>query len=121
MSVPRALAVAAKSRAKIAGIDVVYRIGSVELPLRVVPGSTAYDEYSDEAAVLRRQTRDYLIETVLLVVEGVPFLPERGHLIEECVGCQTLQYEVIPIDGQNVFRYTDPYRVGVRIHTQQVS
>ena len=59
--------------------------------------------------------------TTDLLLAGVPVLPERGDRIRETQGATTYVYEVMAPGKEPHYRYSDPYRKTLRIHTKHVS
>ena len=103
-----------------ASIAIVYRRRESSVELRAVVGRTDWAAEETEGPVLAWQGRDYLIEAADLVLDGERTTPQRGDLIEEATGDATLTYEVLAPPGQDVWRYSDPQRVRLRVHTKQV-
>jgi len=64
--------------------------------------------------------RDFLIAPEDLILGGQKSLPERGDQIRETVGTQTFVYEVLAPAGEPEWRWSDPHRKLLRIHTKQV-
>jgi hypothetical protein len=65
------------------------------------------------------ESRDYLIDAADYAPTGAASEPQRGDRIIETVGGTEHIYEVMtPAPGAPVFRYTDRYRVRLRVHTK---
>lgn len=96
--------------------SVTYRRGEQTFVVLAMVGQTGFEQGDEAGAVIRQQVRDYLIRTVDLQLG----LPERGDQILEAAGDQLLVYEVLPLGDEPSWRYSDPYRLRVRIHTKQV-
>ena len=64
--------------------------------------------------------RDFLISAADLMLAGTAVLPERGDRISETQGTKTLVYEVMAPGGEPPWRWSDPHRKVLRIHTKQV-
>ena len=65
-------------------------------------------------------SRDYLIAADSLVISGTAVIPKPGDRIEELLNGQTLVHDVMsPDQGKPCWRYSDPYRRTMRIHTKQ--
>lgn len=78
-------------------------------------------EQADEFGVLHRiQSRDFLVLAADLVLGGEQTLPKAGDRVEETVGAKTYVYEVMAPGGEPPWRYSDPYRKTLRIHTKHV-
>ena len=102
---------------------VVYQRGSdtVELPATI--GETVFQIDDGGGALLRIESRDYLILAVDLVLGGPPatsIQPRRGDRIRETVGTQVFVYEVVGPGDEPCWRWSDSYRQTLRVHTKQV-
>jgi hypothetical protein len=83
-------------------------------------GQTVFAVDNGEGAALQVESRDYLIRAAHLVLGGGPVLPRRGDRIREVEGPQVFVYEVTAPGNEPHWRYSDPYRRTLRIHTKQV-
>ncbi len=63
---------------------------------------------------------DFLVRTEDLVLAEELTLPERGDRVREVGGGKVFVYEVMAPGKEPHFRYSDPYRKTLRIHTKQV-
>lgn len=110
----------AQQRTKHLTQQVVYRreTNSVTVPATI--GKTEF-EVDDEFGVVQRiESRDFLILASDFVLDGNLTLPERGDVIEEQAGNQTLQYEVTAPGKEPCWRYSDLYRQTLRVHTKLI-
>lgn len=99
---------------------VTYRRGLDSATVNASIGQTEF-EVDDGFGVLQKtESRDFLILAVELVLAGATVLPERGDRIEETVGTTTYVYEVMAPGNAPPWRYSDPYRKTLRIHTKLV-
>lgn len=102
-----------------AGRPVTYRRGADTAAVTATIGRTVF-ELDDEFGVLKKvESRDFLIPAADLVLSGVTVLPERGDEIDETQGSVTYTYEVMAPGKEPPFRFSDPYRRTLRIHTKQ--
>jgi len=105
---------------------VVYQRGSESVELAATVGRTLFEQADEFGVVHRTESRDFLVRAADLVLEGIPALPKAGDRIRETAGDQTFVYEVMafgsPTGGrpEPPFRYSDPYRRTLRIHTKHV-
>jgi hypothetical protein len=99
---------------------VVYQRGaeSVEVPATI--GQTVFQIDDGTGALLRTESRDYLVTAADLVLAGSPALPQRGDRIRETQGAQVFVYEVMAPGDEPHWRWSDPYRRTVRVHTKQI-
>ena len=100
--------------------SVIYQRGSdtVELPATV--GRTIFSLDDGGGALLRVESRDYLIRTAHLILGATPQLPKRGDQIHEMQDGVIYVYEVMAPGDEPHFRYSDAYRRTLRIHTKQI-
>jgi len=64
------------------------------------------------------QSADWIITTADLVLDESATLPVSGDLIVETAGGVAYTWEVMAVSGEPCFRYCDPSRVSLRIHTK---
>jgi hypothetical protein len=100
---------------------VVYQRGAESVELAATIGSTQFEQADEYAAVRRTESRDYLVRAVDLVIAGEQALPKAGDRIRESEGGVTYVYEVMAPGGEPPWRYSDPYRQTLRIHTKYVA
>lgn len=99
---------------------VTYSRGEASVEVQATVGRTVF-EIDDGAGILQKvESRDYLVLTADLVLDGEPTLPQAGDRIREADGAKTFVYEVMAPGGEPVWRYSDPYRKTLRIHTKHV-
>ena len=83
------------------------------------PSARPIREYTDGyGATIIDKARDYLVHAADLVLGGERTLPLAGDTIEETDGGETLLYEVTALGPEPAYRYSDPARVRLRIHTK---
>ena len=100
--------------------SVVYERGAASGEVPATIGRTVF-ELDDGFGVLERvESRDYLILAEDLVLEGQPTLPQRSDRIREPDGATVIVYEVMAPGKEPHWRYSDPYRKTLRVHTKQV-
>jgi len=100
---------------------VVYCRGSICLTLKATVGHTEFEQ-SDQYGTLRRtQSRDYLIRAEDLVIAGAQVLPQAGDRILETQTPVVYIHEVMAPGGEPPWRYSDPYRRTLRIHTKHIA
>ena len=108
-------------RTAYASRPVVYVRGtdSVEVPATV--GKTVFRLDKGYGAIERVEARDYLVLAVDLVLGGAAALPKAGDRIRETEGDKAFVYEVMAPGGEPCWRWSDPYRRTLRIHTKHVA
>ena len=99
---------------------VTYERGALQAEVQATIGRTVF-EVDDGFGVLEKfEARDYLVRAADLVLGGGVVLPERGDRIREIEGSTTHVYEVMAPGKEPPWRYSDPYRNRLRIHTKQI-
>ena len=101
--------------------EVVYRRDSLQATVLATIGKTDAEQESADGLVTRTEVRDYLINTASLVLGGVQTLPQRGDEILETDEGQVFVYEVLPRGSDRAWRYSDPFRLKLRIHTKLIA
>ncbi len=100
---------------------VTYARGIETVDVSASVGRTIFDVDNGFGVVERTESRDYLVLTDDLVLGGGRTLPERGDRVRELQGDQTFVYEVMAPGKEPHWRYSDPYRKTLRIHTKHVA
>jgi hypothetical protein len=91
---------------------------SAELPATV--GKTTFEVDDGYGVLVRHESRDFLVLAADLVLGDAPELPKRGDRIKETQGETVFVYEVTAPGKEPCWRYSDPYRKTLRIHTAQI-
>jgi len=99
---------------------VAYQRGVESLDVLATIGQTVFQIDDGAGALLRVESRDYLITAADLVLGGSQSLPQRGDRIRETQGSQVFVYEVMGPGDEPPWRWSDAYRRTLRIHTKQV-
>ena len=100
---------------------VVYARDGDEVTVPATIGKTTFEHDDGQGTIIRTQVRDYLVDTHLLELGGDTVLPKPGDQIRETEGDTVFTYEVMAIAGEPCWRYSDPFRNKLRIHTKLVS
>jgi hypothetical protein len=99
--------------------------GDQTVELNATVGQTVFrldDSYpSGAGGGVRVVSRDYLVQASDLVLDGQTVLPQRGDVIIEIAGDKSYVHEVMAPGGEPEWRYSDPQRTSLRIHTKQVN
>lgn len=99
---------------------VTYRRGSDEKQVQATVGRTEFEQ-ADEAGLIHRvESRDFLIRAADLDLGSEPIQPRAGDQLREQAGSQVLVYEINAPGGQPPWRFSDPYRRMIRVHTKLV-
>ena len=99
---------------------VVYQRGPDVKEVQATIGKTEFEQADDAGLIHRTESRDFLIRTADLDLGAGPILPRAGDQVRETVGTSVFVYEVNAPGGQPPFRYSDPYRRTLRIHTKHI-
>ena len=99
---------------------VTYQRGASTVALQATVGRTVF-RFDDHAGnVTRYVSRDFLVRASDLVLDGYPATPKRGDRIREPHGQRVMIHEVMaPGRDEPDWRYSDPDRQTLRIHTKQ--
>lgn len=99
---------------------VAYRSGNSEVELSATVGRTLFEQSDDRGLLSRVESRDFLVRAVDLVIGGEPVTPRAGDQVRETGddGVTLFIYEVMAPGGEPPFRFSDPYRRTLRIHTK---
>lgn len=89
--------------------EVTYRHGSSAKTIRAVAGRTVFRSTNDCGNWVRTETRDFIIRAGEL-----DFTPETGDVIV----FDGEEYEVLAPNGEPVWRWSDPHRTALRVHTK---
>ncbi len=100
---------------------VVYLRGGSFVEVVATVGQTTFEQADEFGGIQRLESRDFLIRTGELILDSEVVLPQAGDRIDETVGDQVFVYEVMAPGSEPPFRYSDPYRKALRIHTKHVA
>ncbi len=100
---------------------VLYQRGTDTVELVATIGRTAFEQADEFGVIHRIESRDFLVRVSDLVLATVQTLPKAGDQISETTGDQTFVYEVMAPGNEPPWRYSDPYRRTLRIHTKHVA
>jgi hypothetical protein len=99
---------------------VVYQRGAEAKEVLATIGRTEFEQADDAGLIHRVESRDFLVRAADLDLGAGPILPRAGDQVRETVGAQVFVYEVNAPGGQPPFRYSDPYRRVLRVHTKHI-
>ena len=101
-------------------VPVTYSRDEASVALQATIGQTVFEQRDDYGVIEKTESRDFLVRAEDLVLTGSATLPERGDRVREADGGKVYVYEVMAPGKEPHFRYSDPYRRTLRIHTKQV-
>lgn len=99
---------------------VAYQRGTDSKEVQATIGKTEFEQADDSGLIHRVESRDFLVRTEDLDLGAGLILPRAGDQVRETVGTNVFVYEVNAPGGQPPFRYSDPYRRALRIHTKYI-
>jgi len=100
---------------------VVYVRGTDSVEVSATVGKTVFRLDKGYGVIERVEARDYLILAADIVLGGAAALPKAGDRIREVEGNKAFVYEVMAPGNESCWRYSDPYRRTLRIHTKHVA
>ena len=103
-----------------AASSVLYRRGSLTVPVLAGRGRTTFELTDTSGILISIESRDFLISAANLLFDDIPALPEVGDRIIEIIGGELHAFEVSNFGVEQPYRFCDPYRHKLRIHTKYV-
>ena len=100
---------------------VTYERGVSSVDVAATVGRTVFEQADESGFIRKVESRDFLVRRTDLILDGSAALPKAGDRVRETDGSQTQVYEVMAPGGEPPFRYSDPYRNVLRIHTKHVA
>ena len=122
MSIAAAIKAAGKAAAKAGGVTVTVSRGSATI--EDVPATLGTSEFTTLAAdgsVVTIRSRDVLILAELYDFTDGQVEPERGDQITLTEADGDHVYELLDLPGVPSWRWSDPHRVSLRLHTKEIT
>ena len=107
-------------RTQYASRVVTYARGAQSVEVLATIGKTTFEVDDGYGVLVRHESRDFLILTADLVLDAEQVLPQRGDRIRETQNQTVFIYEVSAPGKEPCWRYSDPYRKTLRIHTTEI-
>jgi len=104
---------------RLAGVSATLKRGASAQAITATVGKTVFKAEAaaqGPASIRDTQARDYLLPAAEYLVDGVAVLPQLGDQIVE--GAAT--FEVVSLDSEPPYRFADPGRTWLRVHTTLV-
>jgi len=98
-----------------------YQRGAESVELASTVGQTVFRIDKGYGVHEHYESRDYLVLAVDLILGGAAVLPKAGDRVRETDGGKVFVYEVMAPGNEPAWRYSDPYRRTMRIHTKLVA
>lgn len=105
-------------RLKFMSRRIVYQRVTASVEVNASVGKTVFEVDNGFGILERIEARDYLIAANELILNGNAALPKRGDHIRETQEATIFVYEVLAPGKEPEWRYSDPYRQTLRIHTK---
>ena len=97
---------------------VVYRRVDNTVSVSATVANSSFEQTESNALVGHLEFRDFIIRTADLILASVNVLPEIGDLVDEVREGITYTYQVTAPGIESPWRYSDPYKNILRIHTK---
>ncbi|MCG3178317.1 MAG: hypothetical protein BIFFINMI_00643 [Phycisphaerae bacterium] len=107
-------------RVKHASRLVLYQRGASSVAIAAGIGRTLFQVDNGSGVIETFESRDFLILAADLVLGGTVTLPKVGDRIRETQGQTIFVYEVMAPGNEPAWRFSDPYRRTLRIHSKHV-
>ena len=108
-------------RTQYASRVVTYARGAASVDVSATIGKTTFEVDDGYGVLVRHESRDFLILAADLVFDEQQEKSQRGDRIRETQNGKVFVYEVSAPGKEPPWRYSDPYRKTLRIHTTQVA
>jgi len=108
-------------RTKFCTRRVTYRRGTDSVEIRATAGKTVFQVDKGYGLQERFEARDYLVLVKDLVLGEQETLPKAGDHVRETEAQKVFVYEVMAPGSEPCWRYSDPFRRTLRIHTKLVT
>lgn len=99
--------------------SIVYTRGVNSVTLQATRGRTGVDVAGEDGHYLRVERSDFSFAAADLVLGGLHALPRRGDRIAATRAGTAQQLEVVPLPGEDVYRWNDQHGISLRVFTQE--
>jgi hypothetical protein len=93
---------------------------AANVPVSATIGATTFQIENEYSVLVQFTSRDFLITASDLVLGGAVVQPKPGDCITEAAASGTIVYQVLAPGKEPCWRWSDPYRNTIRVHTKQV-
>lgn len=102
-----------------ASADVVYSRGTSATSLTATLGSQLLRVTDRNGNTkVERTDRDFIVRAADLTLDGIQVEPQRGDHFDLTTNGVTERFEVMAPQGEAPWRYSDPHKLMVRIHSK---
>ena len=109
-----------EQRTRYAASPVEYVRGEQAVTVLATVGKTTFEVDDGYGVLVRHESRDFLVLAADLFIDGMAVLPQRGDRIRQTLGQRVFVYEVLAPGKEPCWRWSDPFRKTLRIHTKQI-
>ena len=99
---------------------VTYKRGADSVALNAQLGETIWLTVNDSGFQVEVRGRDFILDPANLILATVLVTPLEGDRIFLTQGSVVIEYEVLRLAGEPVFRESDRYGNLIRIHTKEL-
>lgn len=105
------------------GVEVTYHRGASQVTIeKATKGQSRFESDNGFGLTTEMRTADWLIEAAAIDFGDGPVEPDEGDLVKQTIGSDVIVFEVMaPGGAEPAWRYADPQRTTVRIHSKQVA
>jgi hypothetical protein len=93
---------------------------AASVPVSATIGATTFQIENEYSVLVQFTSRDFLITAADLVLGAAVVQPKPGDCITESAASGTIVYQVLAPGKEPCWRWSDPYRNTIRVHTKQV-
>ena len=97
-----------------------YARGALNVDISATIGRTVFEIVDEYGKARSLESKDFIIRSEDLQLGGLAVTPEPGDTITQTAGTTDYIYEVLQLEGEPHFRYSDGYMLAMRIHTKLV-
>ena len=99
---------------------VTYQRDAASVDVAATVGRTIFRVDVGYGVFERHEARDFILPAASLILSSTETLPQSGDRILETAPGKTFIYEVMAPGSEPCWRYSDPFRKTLRIHTKLV-
>lgn len=101
--------------------SMTYTRGAYTATIDATTGQTEFVSESESGYAIRFESRDFIFPVADLVLDSSATLPQRGDTITQTINGTAKTFKVFAPSGEQVYRFTGPNQVQIRVHTELVS
>jgi len=122
MNIAHAIATAGRSAAQAGGITVTVQRGTSTIEnVPATLGQSSFQTIGPDGSIVTIRSRDFLIAAEDYDFTDGQVEPQRGDQVALTEDDGDHTYELLDLPGEPSWRWSDPYRQRVRLHTREVA